>query len=79
MDDGRRRAALAAWLAIDPPARFAERILPIDHAVAEHRGDLMAQSPPKRRCAVRYGRLLLWTASLRRPRSPKISRWSRAM
>ena len=32
MDDGRRRAALAAWLANDLPARFAERILPIDHA-----------------------------------------------
>ena len=44
MDDGRRRAALAAWLANDLPARFAERVLPIDHAVAEHWGDLMAQS-----------------------------------
>jgi predicted nucleic acid-binding protein len=44
MDDGRRRAALAAWLADDLPARFAERILAIDHAVAERWGDLMAQS-----------------------------------
>jgi toxin FitB len=44
MDDGRRRDPLAAWLANDLPARFAERILPIDHAVAEHWGDLMAQS-----------------------------------
>jgi predicted nucleic acid-binding protein len=44
MDNGRRRAALAAWLANDLPARFAERILPIDHAVAEHWGDLMARS-----------------------------------
>jgi predicted nucleic acid-binding protein len=44
MDDGRRRAALVAWLTNDLPARFAERILPIDHAVAEHWGDLMAQS-----------------------------------
>ena len=43
MDDGRRRTALAAWLANDLPARFAERILPIDHAVAEHWGNLMAQ------------------------------------
>ena len=42
MDAGRRRDALAAWLATDLPARFAERILPIDHA--EHWGDLMAQS-----------------------------------
>ncbi|MEH2515681.1 putative nucleic acid-binding protein [Bradyrhizobium sp. AZCC 1610] len=43
MDDARRRAALAAWLANDLPARFGDRILPIDHAVAEHWGDLMAQ------------------------------------
>ena len=43
MDDGRRRARLAAWIANDLPARFAERILPIDQAVAEHWGDLMAQ------------------------------------
>lgn len=44
MDDGRRRAALAAWLANDLPARFADRILPIDHTIAERWGDLMAQS-----------------------------------
>lgn len=44
MDNGRRRTALAIWLANDLPARFAERILPIDHAVAEHWGDLMALS-----------------------------------
>ncbi|WP_027575562.1 type II toxin-antitoxin system VapC family toxin [Bradyrhizobium sp. WSM1743] len=44
LEDGRRRTALAAWLAHDLPTRFAERILPIDHAVAEHWGDLMAQS-----------------------------------
>jgi predicted nucleic acid-binding protein len=44
MDDGRPRASLTAWFANDLPARFAERILPIDHAVAERWGDLMAQS-----------------------------------
>jgi predicted nucleic acid-binding protein len=44
MDEGRRRTALAAWLADELPARFAERILPIDRTVAEHWGDLMAQS-----------------------------------
>lgn len=43
MNDGRRRSTLAAWLANDLPARFAERILPIDHGVAERWGDLMAQ------------------------------------
>ncbi|WP_407117357.1 type II toxin-antitoxin system VapC family toxin [Bradyrhizobium sp. LMG 9283] len=44
LEDGRRRTALAAWLAHDLPARFAERVLPIDHAVAGRWGDLMAQS-----------------------------------
>ncbi|WP_128924069.1 type II toxin-antitoxin system VapC family toxin [Bradyrhizobium guangxiense] len=44
LEDGRRRTALAAWLAHDLPARFAGRVLPIDHAVAERWGDLMAQS-----------------------------------
>ena len=44
MDDGRRRDTLAAWVANDLPARFADRILPIDRDVAEHWGDLMAQS-----------------------------------
>jgi predicted nucleic acid-binding protein len=44
MDDGRRCTALVVWLANDLPASFAERIPPIDHAVAEHWGDLMAQS-----------------------------------
>ena len=44
MNDGRRRAALAAWISNDLTARFTERILPIDHAIAEHWGDLMARS-----------------------------------
>jgi toxin FitB len=44
LDDGGRRAALTAWLTHDLPERFAGRILPIDHAVAERWGDLMAQS-----------------------------------
>jgi toxin FitB len=44
MEDGRRRAALATWLAVDLPGRFSGRILPIDPAIAERWGDLMAQS-----------------------------------
>jgi toxin FitB len=44
MSDGRRRSALAAWLSIDLPARFADRILPIDQVVAERWGELMADS-----------------------------------
>ena len=44
LNDGRRRSALARWLSQDLPARFADRILPIDMGVAEHWGDLMAAS-----------------------------------
>lgn len=44
MDDGRRREALTAWLAEDLPARFAGRIVPIDPAIAERWGDLMAKA-----------------------------------
>ena len=44
LEDGHRRTALAHWLAHDLPARFADRVLPTDHAVAACWGDLMAQS-----------------------------------
>src|ERR1700743_2192831 len=44
MDEGRRRATLADWLTHDLPARFAGRILPIDPAIAERWGDLMASA-----------------------------------
>ncbi len=44
MDAGRRREALTAWLAEDLPARFAGRILPIDPAIAERWGILMAHA-----------------------------------
>ena len=44
MDNGRWRDTLATWLANDLPERFAERVLPIDRAVAGYWGDLMAQS-----------------------------------
>ncbi|MBV9136058.1 MAG: type II toxin-antitoxin system VapC family toxin [Hyphomicrobiales bacterium] len=44
MSAGRRRDALAAWIGIDLPARFGNRILSIDPAIAERWGDLMAES-----------------------------------
>jgi predicted nucleic acid-binding protein len=63
MEEGRRCAALSAWLADDLPARFAGRILPIDPPVAERWGDLMAQA---RKGASRSQR---WTGSSPRPPS----------
>jgi len=44
MDEGRRRTTLADWLTHDLPARFAGRILPIDPAIAQRWGDLMASA-----------------------------------
>lgn len=44
MPEGRRRSALADWLANDLPARFAHRILAVDAAVADQWGILMARS-----------------------------------
>jgi predicted nucleic acid-binding protein len=41
MDEGRKREALAEWLARDLPQRFTQRILPVDEPVAMAWGDLM--------------------------------------
>lgn len=41
MDEGRKREALAEWLARDRPQRFEQRVLPVDDAVALAWGDLM--------------------------------------
>ncbi len=41
MDEGRKREALAEWLAQDLPQRFEQRVLPVDEAVALAWGDLM--------------------------------------
>lgn len=41
MDDGRKREALAEWLARDLPQRFEQRVLPVDESVALAWGDLM--------------------------------------
>ena len=40
-DPGRKREALAAWLAEDLPQRFEHRVLPVDVSVALAWGDLM--------------------------------------
>lgn len=39
---GRRRGQLESWLRIDLPARFQDRILPVDESVAERWGALSA-------------------------------------
>jgi len=41
MDPGRKREALAEWLAEDLPHRFEHRVLPVDEPVALAWGDLM--------------------------------------
>jgi predicted nucleic acid-binding protein len=44
MDEGRKREALAEWLARDIPLRFERRILPVDGSVAMAWGDLMGMA-----------------------------------
>lgn len=41
MDPGRKRDALAEWLAEDLPQRFEHRVLPVEEPVALAWGDLM--------------------------------------
>lgn len=41
MDEGRKREALAEWLAGDLPRRFEHRVLPVDENIALAWGDLM--------------------------------------
>ncbi|MBM2715229.1 type II toxin-antitoxin system VapC family toxin [Mesorhizobium caraganae] len=41
MDEGRKRDALAEWLARDLPQRFEQRVLSVDEPVALAWGDLM--------------------------------------
>nr|WIE92086.1 type II toxin-antitoxin system VapC family toxin [Mesorhizobium sp. WSM4875] len=49
MDEGRKREALAEWLARDLPQRFEQRVLPVDEAVALAWGDLMGIAKRRRR------------------------------
>lgn len=44
MDSGRRRDALADWLANDLPQRFEQRVLAVDEDVAFAWGDLMGDA-----------------------------------
>lgn len=44
MDEGRRRNELAQWLELDLPARFGDRILPVDTQIALIWGKLLAST-----------------------------------
>ena len=44
MPAGRRRDRLTAWLADELPARFDQRIIGIDRAIAEHWGVITARA-----------------------------------
>ncbi|WP_180902599.1 type II toxin-antitoxin system VapC family toxin [Martelella soudanensis] len=44
MDDGRKRDALAEWLAHDLPQRFEHRVFAVDERVALAWGDLMGEA-----------------------------------
>ena len=48
LPDGRRRAALEAWLDQDLPLRFSGRVLPVDASVADRWGQLSGSSAAKR-------------------------------
>lgn len=41
--DGRRRRGLDAWLREDLPLRFEGRVLPVDQAIADRWGELVAR------------------------------------
>lgn len=44
LDDGRRKAALAEWLAEDLPSRFSGRVIPVDLKISLTWGRLMAEA-----------------------------------
>jgi predicted nucleic acid-binding protein len=64
MAAGRRRAALEAWLEIDLPMQFAERLLPVDEAVARSWGRLTAAGRRQGRQLPVIDGLLLATAQV---------------
>ena len=44
LDQGRRRTHMETWLAVELPARFEGRILPIDAAIADRWGLIAAEA-----------------------------------
>ncbi|RWM89881.1 MAG: type II toxin-antitoxin system VapC family toxin [Mesorhizobium sp.] len=62
MDEGRKREALAQWLAQDLPQRFEQRVLPVDESVALAWGDLMGLAKRRGRGLSSMGGLIAATA-----------------
>ncbi len=65
MDGGRKREALAEWLARDLPRRFEQRVLPVDEPVALAWGDLMGLAKRHGRGLSSMGGLIAATAIAR--------------
>lgn len=63
LDKGRRRDALAQWLAEDLPQRFDRRVIPVDQPVALAWGDLMGAAKRSGRGMSSMDRLIAATAS----------------
>ncbi|MGO8122063.1 type II toxin-antitoxin system VapC family toxin [Rhizobium ruizarguesonis] len=62
MERGRKRDALAEWLAQDLPQRFEQRVIPVDQAVAITWGDLMGLAKRSGRGLSSMGGLIAATA-----------------
>jgi toxin FitB len=62
LPQSRRRSQLEAWLELELPARFAERILPIDVQVADRWGQLTADAKRRGRPLATVDALLAATA-----------------
>ncbi|MER9655300.1 type II toxin-antitoxin system VapC family toxin [Mesorhizobium sp. M0152] len=62
MDEGRKREALAEWLARDLPQRFEQRVIPVDEPVALAWGDLMGLAKRRGRALSSMDGLIAATA-----------------
>ncbi|MER9329922.1 type II toxin-antitoxin system VapC family toxin [Mesorhizobium sp. M0488] len=62
MDEGRKREALAQWLAQDLPQRFEQRVLPVDEPIALAWGDLMGLAKRRGRALSSMDGLIAATA-----------------
>lgn len=65
MDEGRKREALAEWLAWDLPQRFEQRVIPVDEPVALAWGDLMGLAKRRGRALSSMDGLIAATAIAR--------------